>query len=82
MLDHDTWIFNLTEANTVADQETMPRWFKEYSFREYYAVSSCSPAALQALVTNDFIHSEPLSRKVSLQLQSSEFKAGLRVHYI
>lgn len=66
ILDHDTWIFNLTEANAAADQTT-PRWFKEYSFREHYNVSSCSPAVLGVLVPQGFFDSEELSRKVSIR---------------
>lgn len=50
VLDHETWIFNLTEANGVTaqdrDEKTPPQWFKEYSFREEYNVTSLSPAVL------------------------------------
>lgn len=45
MLDHDTWIFNLTAANAAGASQT-PHWFKEYSFRDEYNVTSLSPAVL------------------------------------
>lgn len=66
ILDHDTWIFNLAEANAAIDAP--PRWFKEYSFREYYGVSSCSPDVLGPLVANDFFQNANLTTKVSINI--------------
>lgn len=55
-------MFNLTEANAAEALE--PRWFKEYSFREYYGVPSCSPAVLGSMVTKDFFENQSLAQKV------------------
>ncbi|XP_076273221.1 sphingomyelin phosphodiesterase-like [Rhynchophorus ferrugineus] len=41
LLDTDEWTFNLTEANQNGNQT--PNWYKLYSFREEYGVSSLSP---------------------------------------
>lgn len=49
VIDHQTWIFNLTEANL---SEMKPRWFKEYSFREAYNLSDVSPATLHSMLAN------------------------------
>lgn len=50
VLDHETWIFNLTEANLTPHKS--PRWFKEYSFRDAYNVTDLKPATLSHLVHN------------------------------
>ncbi|XP_030745687.1 sphingomyelin phosphodiesterase-like [Sitophilus oryzae] len=44
VLDTEEWTFNLTEAN-IKGNDT-PNWYKLYSFREQYGVSSLSPEAL------------------------------------
>lgn len=49
-MDHETWIFNLTEANN--NRDYVPEWFKEYSFKDGYDVPDLSPASLDALVTD------------------------------
>ncbi|KRT80707.1 Calcineurin-like phosphoesterase [Oryctes borbonicus] len=36
--DYEEWIFNLTEANL--DKNTPPNWYKLYSFKEAYGLSS------------------------------------------
>uniref|UniRef100_A0A1Q3G345 Sphingomyelin phosphodiesterase n=1 Tax=Culex tarsalis TaxID=7177 RepID=A0A1Q3G345_CULTA len=48
ILDQETWIYNLTEANLTPDQP--PRWFKEYSFREHYNLTDLSPRSLDQLL--------------------------------
>lgn len=47
MVDHETWIFNLTEAN--ANRDDNPVWFKEYSFKSAYDLVDLSPASLDGL---------------------------------
>ncbi|KAJ4436564.1 hypothetical protein ANN_16597 [Periplaneta americana] len=47
ILDIDTWIFNLTDANIHGN--STPTWFKLYSFQEAYGVPSLSPADLDVL---------------------------------
>ena len=49
MLEHETYIYNLTLANQLVN--TRPQWFKEYSFREDYQLSDLSPASLDGLTT-------------------------------
>ncbi|KAI9580295.1 uncharacterized protein ACN2A1_009581 isoform 1-T1 [Glossina fuscipes fuscipes] len=41
VVDHETWIFNLTEAKEQGDLGT-PRWFKEYDFSDF--TNELSPA--------------------------------------
>lgn len=48
MLDQETWIYNLTEANLTPDRA--PRWFREYSFREHYNLTDLSPKSLDKLL--------------------------------
>lgn len=48
ILDFETWIYNLTEANLTPDQN--PRWFKEYSFKEEYGLKDLSPKSIDGLV--------------------------------
>lgn len=47
--DFETWIFNLTEANLTPEQR--PRWFKEYSFKEQYGMTSLSLENMNNLLT-------------------------------
>lgn len=57
MVNHQTWIYSLTEANqNVSD---LPRWFQEYSFAEEFEISDLSPASLDQLLTR-FSHDEQL----------------------
>ena len=46
MVDHHTWIFDVTEANELGS-EVAPRWFKEYQFTEF--TNDLSPAGIDAL---------------------------------
>lgn len=46
VVDHETWIFNLTEANIVGESQS-PAWFKEYTFSEEYT-DNLSPASIDA----------------------------------
>lgn len=62
IIDHETWIFNLTEAN--ADSEKPPRWFKEYSFREAYDVKDLSPASMHDLFYNRWLNNNAEFNKV------------------
>lgn len=50
ILDSETWIYNLTEANLKGN--ATPKWFKLYSFKEAYGVESLSPTSLDRLVQN------------------------------
>jgi hypothetical protein len=47
ILDAESWIFNLNEANTNTSQN--PTWFKSYSFKEEYGVGSLSAIELDKL---------------------------------
>jgi len=47
ILDSETWIFNLTEANTHANVN--PTWFKLYSFKDAYGVQSLTPTEMDKL---------------------------------
>lgn len=50
VIGHETWIYNLTEANLNASAN--PRWFREYSFTEAYNLTDLSPASLDQLMTS------------------------------
>lgn len=62
VVDHETYIFNLTEANLMPDQP--PNWFKEYSFRDAFAVTDLSPSTLAKLVNETFRNDRSLLHKV------------------
>ncbi|PNF14903.1 hypothetical protein B7P43_G04321 [Cryptotermes secundus] len=47
ILDSETWIFNLTKANTNASVN--PTWFKLYSFKDIYGVESLTPTEMDKL---------------------------------
>lgn len=49
MVDHDTFIYNLTRANELKTDH--PEWFKSYSFKSAYGVPNLSPASLDGLLT-------------------------------
>jgi Acid sphingomyelin phosphodiesterase C-terminal region len=49
VLDHETWSFNLTEAN-MAGQDVLPNWQKLYSFRETFGLDSLLPQELDQFV--------------------------------
>lgn len=64
VIDHETWIFNLTEANQAPDSS--PNWFKEYSFKEFYQIPDLSPDTLSEMVTNKWMKEDnSLMTKVS-----------------
>lgn len=63
VVDHETYIFNLTEAN-LAPAGQPPKWFKEYSFREAFGVTDLSPFSLSKLVNTTFRHDRRLLHKV------------------
>ncbi|XP_039966762.1 sphingomyelin phosphodiesterase-like [Bactrocera tryoni] len=48
VVDHETWIFNLTEANAIGDSQT-PKWFKEYDFSTEFT-ANLSPAGINILL--------------------------------
>ncbi|KAG4072908.1 hypothetical protein HA402_006588 [Bradysia odoriphaga] len=50
VIGHETWIYNLTEANLNASSS--PNWFREYSFIDAYNVADLSPASLDELMTS------------------------------
>lgn len=49
VLNHESWIYNLTAANLASD-DSRPEWFKMYSFKDDYGIASVSPVDLDALV--------------------------------
>lgn len=62
VVDFETFIFNLTEANLAPNQP--PKWFKEYSFRDAFGVTDLSPFTLSNLVNNTFQHDRHALHKV------------------
>ncbi|XP_017480065.1 PREDICTED: sphingomyelin phosphodiesterase-like [Rhagoletis zephyria] len=48
VVDHETWIFNLTEANAHGESQT-PRWFNEYEFSKEFT-EDLSPAGIDKLL--------------------------------
>ncbi|XP_039300772.1 sphingomyelin phosphodiesterase-like [Nilaparvata lugens] len=46
--DYETFIYNVTEANLTPDSS--PRWYRLYSFKEAYGVSSMRPEDIRDLV--------------------------------
>lgn len=50
IIDHETWIFNLTEANLNPSES--PKWFKEYSFKDAFNLSDLSPKSLGEMLEN------------------------------
>lgn len=43
-------MYSITEANL--NPATFPRWFRQYSFREFFGLPDLSPASLDNFVTN------------------------------
>lgn len=50
MTDHETLIYNLTEANL--NRNSRPVWYQEYTFSNAYEISTLSPAALDVMLTS------------------------------
>lgn len=48
VLDFETWIFNLTEANRLPSNK--PIWYKEYSFTSRFNVKDLSPSSIHELL--------------------------------
>lgn len=59
VIDHETWIYNLTEANLNAT--ISPNWFREYTFTDAYNVTDLSPASLDELMTTFALQPELIS---------------------
>ncbi|XP_065089643.1 sphingomyelin phosphodiesterase 1-like [Ochlerotatus camptorhynchus] len=55
ILDQETWIYNLTEANLHPDRK--PSWFLEYTFKQHYGLADLSPKSLDTLLQK-LAHSE------------------------
>lgn len=72
VLDHETWIFNLTEANQAPDSPV--KWFKEYSFKEFYQIPDLSPDTLNDMVTNKWMKQDSLMTRVSSNCSLMEKK--------
>lgn len=68
MIDHETWTFNLTEAN-IHGKEQRPRWFKEYSFRDEFGIKDLSPKSVDDLF-------ERFARDPELLRKYHDFKKG------
>lgn len=52
ILDIDTYIFNLTEANRTPDRT--PVWFKSYSMKDAYGLDNLSPENIHQFVEQMF----------------------------
>lgn len=63
IVDLETYIFNLTEANLTPHQP--PKWFKEYSLREAFGLTDLSPATIGKLVNSTFKHDRRALYKVN-----------------
>lgn len=72
VIDHETFIFNLTEANLAAGQP--PKWFKEYSFRDAFGVADLSPFTLSKLVNETMRHDRNALYKVIINGNMHLFK--------
>lgn len=76
VLDHETWIFDLAEANALdrnaPKQPRQPRWFREYLFRKAYNVSSLSPACLGRAVNQQWVDEGTLT-KVRTRCESNSY---------
>lgn len=64
VLNFDTWIYNLTEANLNPDKP--PRWFKEYSFKSRFELEDLSLESLDQLLKKFASNSEQLLTKASI----------------
>jgi hypothetical protein len=62
ILDTESWIFDLNEANKNASQN--PTWFKSYSFKEEYGVGSLNAIELHKL-THKLAENRSLLQKYS-----------------
>lgn len=60
MVNHQTWIYNLTEANH--HENDRPRWFQEYSFADEFAIDDLSPDSLDQLLTRFSRDEQALTR--------------------
>ncbi|KAL5285332.1 hypothetical protein ACFFRR_007199 [Megaselia abdita] len=69
VLDHETWIFNLTEAN-IHGADKRPQWYKEYSFKEAFGVQDLSPKSIDELF-------ERFARDPELLMKYHNFKKGM-----
>ncbi|XP_075148874.1 sphingomyelin phosphodiesterase-like [Haematobia irritans] len=65
VVDHSTWIFNLTQANE-AGEKAKPEWYKEYKFTEF--TDDLSPAGINALL-------EKMAAEPSVLRKYWEYKA-------
>lgn len=78
MLDHDTWIFNLTEANA-AGAAQQPHWFKEYSFLAEYKLTSLSPAVLGNAANTQWTDAAALQKvRVCAEFTESQLYSNAR----
>lgn len=71
--DHETWIFNLTEANLNPDKT--PIWFKEYSFRDAFGVNDLKPKTLSDLVNNTFRNDKHALERVIGKFHGNIFRS-------
>ncbi|KAG5672942.1 hypothetical protein PVAND_003029 [Polypedilum vanderplanki] len=49
--EKESWIYSITEANL--NPATFPRWYRQYSFRQFFNIPDLSPASLDNFVTNN-----------------------------
>lgn len=60
-MEHETWTFNLTEANQHPNRS--PKWYKEYVFGEEFGLKDLSPSSIDKLLER-FADDPNLLRKV------------------
>lgn len=72
VVDHETYIFNLTKANLAPGQP--PIWFKEYSFRDEFDLDDLSPYTLSKLVNDTF-------RRDRRALYKVIFEQAINLHF-
>lgn len=66
---HETWIYNLTQANLSPNQN--PTWYKEYEFMSEYGIPNLSPASLSGLA-DTFARSPLKMQRVSEECEILE----------
>ncbi|KAM7364421.1 sphingomyelin phosphodiesterase 1-like [Cochliomyia hominivorax] len=75
VVDHHTWIFNVTAANELG-ASAAPKWFKEYQFTEF--TNDLSPAGIDALFEKMVAEPELLYQywKYKMTMADPKLEAG------
>lgn len=74
VLDSETWIYNLTEANLKGD--IRPSWYRLYSFREEYGVKALTPSELDNLAKRMANNSDLLEKYHRFYMKNSDQDRG------